>query len=476
VFKAVQRKDNNKVRSLQKLIARSNSAKFLAIRKVTQLNEGKKTAGIDGKSSLSLRERFFLKEQLKEVFFWKHNALKSIPIPKKDGSSRILKIPTIKDRAWQCLVKYLMEPAHEALFHERSYGCRPGRSAHDAQKLLFLNLRRGTDGENKRILKIDIEKCFDRISHESIMSRIIAPTKIKSGILRCLKAGTEVLYPNQGTPQGGVISPLLANVVLNGIEEIHRSIRYADDTIFILKATDDVNSITDRINEFLAERGLAVNKKKTELINTKNGFDFLGWHFVVKENGKFKSTPSVENFKNFRKKVKNVINSSNLNTESKVKATAAIVRGWRNYHRFCSMTGRRFSLWDMNHRMFKRLRKGKEFARILVKRAFPTVPFSENKFINVQGRKSPFDGDLIYWAKRASKLYNNVTLKLLKKQNYICSYCGHQLMGEQNVQLHHNDHDHKNWKTQNLSVLHLSCHKNIHANEQHLKKLTLLGV
>ena len=130
VYKAVQAGDKRKAMSLQKLILKSKAARFLAIRQVTQLNAGKKTAGIDGKKSLNFEERFELEELLKASSNdWKHQKLRSIPIPKKDGSTRMLKIPTTADRAWQCLAKYALEPAHEALFHARSYGFRPGRSA-----------------------------------------------------------------------------------------------------------------------------------------------------------------------------------------------------------------------------------------------------------------------------------------------------------------------------------------------------------
>ncbi|WP_199192182.1 reverse transcriptase N-terminal domain-containing protein [Chlorogloea sp. CCALA 695] len=228
VFKAVQAGDKRKAMSLQKLILKSKAARLLAIRQVTQLNAGKKTAGIDGKKSLTFEERYELEKSLKASSNnWKHQKLRSIPIPKKDGSTRMLKIPTIADRAWQCLAKYALEPAHEATFHSRSYGFRPGRSAHDAQKILQINLNSHANGINKRVIELDIEKCFDRISHTTIMDNLTAPKGIKSGIFRCLKAGINPEFPEQGTPQGGVVSPLLANIALNGIEGL---LRYHEDT------------------------------------------------------------------------------------------------------------------------------------------------------------------------------------------------------------------------------------------------------
>ena len=112
-----------------------------------------------------------------------------------------------------------MEPAHEAKFHARSYGFRPGRCAQDAQKVIFLNLNNNANGKTKRILELDIEKCFDRIKHSTIIDNIIAPRFIKIGLYKCLKAGVNPKFPDQGTPQGGVISPVLANIALNGIED-----------------------------------------------------------------------------------------------------------------------------------------------------------------------------------------------------------------------------------------------------------------
>ena len=166
VYKAIRAGDKRKAQSLQKLILKSTAARLLAIRQVTQLNAGKKTSGVDGKASLTHKERFEVSEELKQhTNNWHHQKLREIPIPQKDGKTRILKVPTIADRTWQCLVKYALEPAHEATFHARSYGFRAGRSAHDAQKILFLKLSSKAKGIEKRVLELDIEKCFDRITH-----------------------------------------------------------------------------------------------------------------------------------------------------------------------------------------------------------------------------------------------------------------------------------------------------------------------
>ena len=492
VFKAVQAGNLRKARFLQKLILKSSSARFLAIRQVTQLNAGKKTAGIDAKKSLSFSERFELESSLKyESGDWKHQGLREIPIPKKDGTTRMLKIPTISDRAWQCLAKYALEPAHEATFHARSYGFRTGRSAHDAQQFLFINLSSQNNGTNKRVIELDIEKCFDRISHTTIMDNLIAPKGIKQGIFRCLKAGINPEFPEQGTPQGGVVSPLLANIALNGIESIlkyHRndgfritnktpekdikypSVRYADDMVIMLKPKDDANEILGRIDEFLAARGMKVSEKKTKITAATDGFDFLGWHFKVQANGKFNCTPSVENFKKFREKVKAIVNCSNYGSKVKAQKLAPIVRGWRNYHRFCDMSGSRFSLWFISHRAYtvfnKETKNDKESSVELVKKAFPTVPCSQNGYVMVKGNKSPYDGDLLYWSQRNSKLYDGATSKALQKQNHSCGHCGLKLTSNERVHLHHIDGNHDNWKPKNLLAIHESCHDYVHMGKR----------
>ena len=454
-----------KTLDLQKLLLHSYSARMIAIRQVTQLNEGKKTAGIDGKLALTNAERFMLEKKLhQQVKQWQHQDLRKVPIPKSNGKIRILKIPTIADRAWQCLVKLALEPAHEAEFHERSYGFRPGRSPHDAQKFLFHHLRRTANGKDKRVIELDIEKCFDRINHQTILDKAIAPKWVKDRLRQCLNAGIHPDYPEQGTPQGGVISPLLANIALNGIESIHTSVRYADDMVFILKPQDDAESIQKQVELFLSERGMNISQKKTRVTTTQTGFDFLGWHFKVRHNGKFMSIPSKENYKKVKKKIKEVANNSTYGADVKSKLLGPIVRGWRNYHKHCDM--RKHNLWHLNHRTWKKFTNQPSINRYkannLIEQAFPKISYSVNRFINVKGNKSPFDGDLIYWAKRNSKYYDGMTAKVLKKVNYRCDYCNHYLHNEEKIEWHHVDGNHQNWQIKNLQVLHQSCHDIVH--------------
>ncbi len=481
VWKAIRVGDKRKAKSLQKLILKSYAARMLAVRQVTQLNAGKKTAGVDGKASLNFYERLNLSQVLRNHYNnWQHQKLREIPIPKKDGKTRILKVPTIADRAWQCLVKSAMEPAHEATFHARSYGFRPGRATHDAQKVLFNNLRSMSNGIDKRVIELDIEKCFDRISHTAIMERLIAPMGIKTGIFRCLKAGVNPEYPEQGTPQGGVVSPLLANIALNGIESIHGyrngkwiepSIRYADDMVVILRPQDDANAILDNISQFLAERGMNVSEKKTKLTAATDGFDFLGWHFKVQTNGKFKSVPSVDNFKAFRQKVKDIVNCPNYGAKDKARILAPIVRGWRNYHRYCKMDGARNSLYFIEKRAFKvfnsEKKQNRHTSKKLLDKAFPAVPYSENKFSNVREDKSPYDGDLTYWSARNSKLYDGATSQALRRQNHTCGFCELNMLNDEKVHLHHVDGNHNNWKPKNLLAVHESCHDYHHMSKSY---------
>ena len=250
-----------------------------------------------------------------------------------------------------------------------------------------------------RLIELDIEKCFDRINHSAIMDNLIAPARLKLGIFRCLKAGTNIGFPDQGTPQGGVVSPLLANIALNGIESIHGykgtdsvwrepSIRYADDMVIILRPEDNAEAILNRISEFLAKRGMNVSERKTKITATTDGFDFLGWNFKVQKNGKFRSVPSVENYKAFRKKVKHIVNNSNYGATLKAMKLALVARGWRNHHKYCKMDGSRNSLYFIQKRAFtvfnKETKQNRYTSKILLKKAFPTVSHSENKHINVK--------------------------------------------------------------------------------------------
>lgn len=211
------------------------------------------------------------------------------------------------------------------------------------------------------------------------------------------------------------------------------------------------------------------SQKKTKLTAATDGFDFLGWHFKVQTNGRFRSFPSVDNFKAFRQKVKHLVNNSNYGATVKAEKLAPVVRGWRYYHRFCKMDGARNSLAHIETRAFKVFNKepkqNRSSSKKLLDRAFPAVPYPEAKHVMVKSDKSPFDGDLIYWSERNSKLYDDETSKTLKRQNHTCGYCGLKQLGEEKVHLHHVDGNHSNWKKNNLLAIHESCHDYIHMSK-----------
>ncbi|MEO1372935.1 MAG: reverse transcriptase domain-containing protein [Cyanobacteria bacterium J06635_10] len=477
LYKAIRAGNPGKARKIQKLILKSTSAKMLAIRQITQLNKGKKTAGIDGKKSLDFEQRLSVFFSLNNLKYWTPKKLRRISIPKKNGKTRILSVPTIKDRIWQCLIKYALEPAHEATFSGDSYGFRPGRSAHDAQKRIFNLMRKASRGKDptahmrKRIIELDIKKCFDRISHKAIMDRVKAPKNIKDAIFKSLKIGVFPEFPEQGTPQGGIFSPLLANIALDGIEEVHTCIRYADDMLFFLKEKDNAEKVLGKIKNFLAERGMEISEEKTKITLPTDGVNFLGWRFSVKKNGKFLCTPSEENYVAFRKKVKAIVLNSNIGAVEKVKLLKPIIRGWKNYHQYCDMSSSRDRLWFLNESTYKRFMKEKnmnsERATELVRKAFCTgeTSYSINGFVNVQGIRSPYDGDIAYWSERNSKLYFGLTVDLLKKQDHKCGVCGSKFYNDEDIHLHHIDGNHDNWDKKNLTVIHNSCHQYIHMAE-----------
>jgi RNA-directed DNA polymerase len=179
-------------------------------------------------------------------------------------------------------------------------------------------------------------------------------------------------------------------------------------------------------------------------------------------NGKFRCVPSADNFKAFRQKVKHIVNNSNYGATVKAEKLAPVVRGWRNYHRYCKMNGSRFSLWHINHRTYRVFNKETKLngktTRKLIEKAFPAVPY---------------DGDIAYWSKRNSKLYDGETSKALNRQNHKCGECGLKMLGDERVNLHHVDGNHSNSKTNNLLAVHESCHDYTHMSKK--RKLRTSG-
>ncbi|WP_226589723.1 group II intron reverse transcriptase [Microseira wollei] len=198
------------------------------------------------------------------------------------------------------------------------------------------------------------------------------------------------------------------------------------------------------------------------------GFDFLGWNFAVKPNGKFISTPTKESTRKVKSKVKVMMKDSRFKLEERIAKCGSLIRGWRNYNRYCDMS--QHSLWKINHWTWKFIRKqgGLDQCQTndALKVAFPSISWKACGHNNVKGDKSPFDGDLIYWSDRSHNNYDGITAKPLKKQKFTCPECGLKFFSDDKIELHHIDGNHDNWKPNNLEVLHRHCHQHMPIHSQ----------
>jgi len=302
IYRAAGRGDVTLVHRLQRLLMASWSAKCLAIRRVTQDNRGKKTAGVDGVKSLTPERRLYLAQQLQVIPTARPTRRVWIPKP-GTTERRGLGIPTLFDRARQALAKLALEPEWEAHFEPNSYGFRPGRSAHDAIEAIFSYLYR----KPKFVLDADLAKCFDRIDHTALLAKLHTSPRLRRAVKAWLKAGimegVELTPTIRGTPQGEVASPLLASIALHGLETAVRTafpqthavdgkryqdgqpvvIRYADDLV-ILHKDEAIIAQAQRIAAmWLAGMGLEFKPSKTRITHTLHphegqvGFDFLGF-------------------------------------------------------------------------------------------------------------------------------------------------------------------------------------------------------
>ncbi|MDJ0717893.1 MAG: group II intron reverse transcriptase/maturase [Prochloraceae cyanobacterium] len=384
IYQASQRGDVKAIRRLQKLLLHSFFAKAIAVRRVTQDNQGKKTAGIDGIKSLTPNQRLELVYTLNPLT-GKAKSVRRVWIPKpgKD-EKRPLGIPTMEDRARQCLVKLALEPEWEARFEPNSYGFRPGRSCHDAIAAIFNALRYKT----AYVLDADIAKCFDRINHQALLKKLDTFPAIRRQIKAWLKSGItdeKKLFPSdEGTPQGGVISPLLANIALHGLETTIKDwitnkkifdsnghsirgkirkeksisiIRYADDFVIIHKDLEIIREATEITKTWLAQLGLELKSNKTRICHTlekleneKPGFNFLGFNVRQYKTGRHhanKTTtgerkpytlhikPSKEAYLRHYREISQVIDRLKASKqEVLIKKLNPIIKGWSNYYKY----------------------------------------------------------------------------------------------------------------------------------------------
>ena len=375
IYQASARGNVKVVHELQKVLMKSWSAKAIATREVTQENQGKNTAGVDGVKALSSSEKLKLVEELK--LGSKPKPTRRVWIDKPGRKEkRPLGIPTMYDRVLQYLAKMALEPEWEAKFEPNSYGFRPGRSCHDAIKAISEAL----ENKPKFVLDADIAKCFDKINHQALLNKLSTYPKLRRQIKAWLKAGfndKNVLYPTkEGTPQGGVISPLLANIALHGMEEMLQEyiselpskqksegneteqisvIRYADDFVIIHEDVEVIKQCQEKLVEWLKGIGLELSLSKTKIVHTleqyqteKPEFDFLGFNIkhtkVESENNsrmdwnkeilsyKTNITPSEKAVKNHYEKISNTIEESLSETQvNLIIKLNPIIKGWCNY-------------------------------------------------------------------------------------------------------------------------------------------------
>jgi len=374
IYDCSKRGEKFKVIKLQKILISLPEAKFLAVRKVTQDNRGRRTAGVDGVCLLAPTKRFQLVYSLK--IDGRCDPIKRHLIPKPGDSeeSRPLEIPTIQDRAKQALVLLALEPKWEAKFEKNSYGFRPGRSPHDAIEIIHSS----TSKSPKYVLDGDIRKCFDQIDHDALLAKLDTFPATHRQVRAWLKAKIimqdETIFPQKGTPQGGVLSPLLANIALNGIEDLlsdwvaqipafspggHRIskpnrrkrllfVRYADDFVVLHPDKEIVESAKTLIEEFLRTMSLELHEGKTRITHTylsvdnqRPGFKFLGFWIRNYSVGKTKRgergaeyktfiRPHPQNISDVLLKVKKVLRQ-NRNVITVVERLNPIIRGWANY-------------------------------------------------------------------------------------------------------------------------------------------------
>nr|AST09028.1 ycf13 [Eutreptiella pomquetensis] len=430
MFKSLVLGDIRTVLQVQKLIMRSNSARFLAIREVTQVNVDKKISGIDGKISLTFTERFELNEYLRlNANNWKPQVLKMIPNLRKDGTTKFLKVATIADRTWQCLIIFMLEPLYQAQVRPYICGVSSPYSYFELQKFLFINLNVKAHGIQKRVLEVNLTGCFHSINLGLLMHKAIAPRGVKLGLYRTLQIGFTPEFSKDIFLSRLGLNSLLSDIALNGIESIHPCIRYADTVIFILKPLDSGKVIVEKLNSFLINIGLDISCKKVKFLSSLMGFNFLGWHFRVFSNGNFRCTPSVENYKTFKRKIKHIVNNSNYGSFIKATKLSPIVKNWRFYHKFCNMEGSRNSLFYMQRRAFKVFNKEAKQDRYsskkLLDKAFPTLRKFDEEIFKTILESSSYHGHLKLKINSTDGHFSQGRDKfLLRVQNHRCIHCG----------------------------------------------------
>ena len=510
ITKAVIEGKWNLLKRLSYLLTHSYYAKLLAVRKINQ-NKGKRTAGIDGKlwntpetkmkAALSLTDKRYKAKPLKRIYIEKYG----------NDKKRPLGIPTMYDRAMQSLHALALNPIAEVTADKSSFGFRKFRSTKDACQRIFGRLSRKFDAQ--WILEGDIKGCFDNISHRWLLDNIPMD---KSILKQFLKAGfvfNQTLFPTKaGTPQGGIVSPILANIALDGIESIlvnkyHKStkgkinayqqakhkvnfVRYADDFIVTAKTKEIAEEVKELIKNFLKDKGLELSDEKTSITHIGNGFDFLGWNFR-KYKGKLLIKPSKKSIQKVTEKISSIIKKGNNWTqEALIKILNPIITGWSNYHQgvvskkvFNNLDSR---IWKMLWKWAKRRHPNKSRTWIANKYwhtkgtrkwAFSTEInqlklLSHKKIVRhlqIKLNMNPYlDKDYFIerrfnqGAKKLSGKLNNVWVNQKGK----CPICNLPIdinVDAEERPLHHKNGNRKNNSISNLAYTHVHCHRQHHA-------------
>jgi len=532
IYQASERGDVKAVRRLQKTLIRSWSAKCIAVRRVTQDNQGKNTAGVDGVKSLTPKQRTTLVSSLKLT--GKAKPTRRVMIPKPGSEEkRPLGIPTINDRALQALVKIALEPEWEAKFEPNSYGFRPGRSCHDAIEAIYSGIRQ----KAKYVLDADITKCFDRIDQYALIDKVKTYPTLRRQLKSWLKAGVmengRFSNTNDGTPQGGVISPLLANIALHGMEERVKQfaetlkgnkrdnrqalslIRYADDFVIIHEDVNVVIACQKIIADWLSDIGLELKPSKTKLTHTLNeyngnvGFEFLGFHVQQHKVGNYRCaknphgiplgfttliTPSKPKIKAHLAKIAEVIDTHKTAPQAAlISKLNPIIRGWSNYYSTVVSKETFSKCKNLTYDKLRAWARARGKGSINKDKYWRTVDdqnwcFSTEdglelmnhaataiiRHVKVKGNASPYNGDWIYWSKRRGEYPEtpNRVSSLIKRQKGICPHCGLYFTSTDIVEI-----DHKIPKSlcgkdtqDNRQLLHKHCHDTKTASDGSLKQ------
>lgn len=395
IYKAAKEANISKVKCLQKRLLKSPDAKLIAVRRVTTLNKGKTTTGVDGQIYVTDIEKIKLVKRLR--LDGKALPIRHTFIPKPDKSEkRPLGIPTVSDRAKQALCKLALEPEWEARFESNSYGSRPGRDCQDAMEAIFSSLRNHSKEEvyHKYVLDADISKCFDQIDHTYLLKKLNTLPEMETQVEAWLKAGImeefsktkqwkDILENQKRTPQGGIISPLLSNIALHGMEEHMKDwictkpsfaktnqyskiakrkslsiIRYVDDFVIIHKDENIIREAKAEISKWLWDGPrLLFSEEKTAIRNTNQGFNFLGFTCITitrSSSTRAKIYPSRASQARLLLKVRQIIiNNRNTSTYNLINLLRPVIMGWANYFRFSECT----SIFSkLTHLIFQKLR------------------------------------------------------------------------------------------------------------------------